>query len=267
MGTDLAGRSPGNGPVIVLSYLHSGANVVQDLLATSADLACTTATGILPLCQMAAETWQRVEGQATQAMSQLALSTVRALVTAQVTTILAGAGKARWCELAVAAPSSLAPFRQVFPQTSFVCVYRNCLDVIRTGVQASPWGLQGQVLTPLLVAYPGNSAAALAAHWANSTEHLLKFEEANPGATHRVRYEDVIADPVHHLDPVRDALGLDVTADRGTLPDAHESTGPEPEVPGFDVPTDLIPGPLRARISHLHAELGYPHQSGDIRAV
>jgi hypothetical protein len=176
-----------NGPVLVLSYPYSGAGHVQDLLAAGTDLACTSSTGIIPLSVAAAEAWRRVEGQPGQAMSRLAVSTIRGLLTAQVAVILAGTGKSRWCELVTAPPSAADPFLQVFPQTGFVCVHRCCGEVIRAGVRASPWGVQGPGLVPYFLSHPGNSVSALAAYWVSSTEQLLAFEAANAGPAYRVR--------------------------------------------------------------------------------
>ncbi len=243
-----------NGPVIVLSYAYSGADLVQNALAADAKLACTSGTGIIPLCAAAAETWRRIEGQQGTALSSLAAASIRGLVTAQVTAILAGAGQARWCELASAAPTAAEPFLQVFPQARFVCVHRACPDVIRAGVQASPWGLHGQGLTPYLLAHPGNSVAALAASWASSAEQLLSFEQANHETSHRVRYEDVAAFPDQALSTVRATLQLG-SGNGASLAQPMPSQ-PDP-VPPAQIPAELISEPLRQRISRLHAELGY----------
>jgi hypothetical protein len=245
------------GPVIVLSYAHSGADRVQYALAAGTGLACTSGTGIIPLCAAAAESWRRIEGRPGQGMSRLAISTIRGLVTAQVTTILAGAGRTRWCELATAAPDAVESFLQVFPGARFVCVHRSCLDVIRDAVQASPWGVHGQGLMPYLLAYPGNSVAALAAYWASAGEQLLAFEQANRETTYRVRYEDVAAHSDRALTTVRAALHLGSAEQHGMI-----QAGPGLPQPGAapedEVPAEMIPEPLRQRISGLHAKLGYP---------
>ena len=254
-----------NSPVLVLSCAYSGAGYVQDLLAAGTDLACTSGTGIIPLSAAAAEAWRRVEDQAGQAMSRLAVSTVRGLLSAQVTVILATAGKSRWCELVTAPPSATDPFRQVFPGTGFVCVHRSCADVIRAGVQVNTWGVYGQGLVPYLLSYPGNSVAALAAYWANSTEQLLAFETENAGAAHRVRYEDVMAAPGQALATVRASLRLDSTAADGAFPGPFEPAKPDTAgsaVPEPAVPVEMIPEPLRGRVSRLHDELGYPPPGG-----
>jgi hypothetical protein len=247
-----------NGPIVILSYPYSGARHVQDILGADTDLVCTSGTGILPLCAVAAETWRRVEGQGAPSMSALAISSIRRMITAQVTVILADAGKARWCELAMAAPGAAELFLRIFPQASFVCVHRCCPDMIKAGVQASPWGL-GEGLGPYLMAYPGNNVAALAAYWAQCAEELLAFEKANPHVVHRVRYDDVTGDPEQGLAALRASLRLGEGADGDAFPEQPGGPGPAgpPPSPGPEVPLTLIPVPLRERVSRLHAELGY----------
>jgi hypothetical protein len=251
-----AGRTS---PVIVLSYAYSGARRVQDILTADADLAATSGTGIIPLCAAAAQTWQRVEGRAGPAMSPLAASTTRALIGAQLTAILASTGKTRWCELATAAAST-APLLQIFPHTAVVGVHRRCLDVIQAAVQDNPWGLGAAGLAAsYLLSYAGNGVAALAAYWAASTEELLAFEKAHPDHTRRVRYEDIIAGNGTAPAALRAWLRL-AGAPTATLPeppDPARAAAPAPP-PGAAVPVEMIPGPLRQRITHLSTELGYP---------
>jgi hypothetical protein len=260
-----ADRHPGDdgsedGPVILLSSAYSGAQRVQDLLAAGTGLACTTATGIIPLCLAAAESWRRVEGRQGPAMSQLAAASIRNLISAQVTTMLAGAGKKRWCELAMTDQSAAQQFLHLVPNAVFICVHRGCLDVIRAGVAASPWGLHGPRLVPYLLSYPGNSVAALAAYWTTCTEELLAFEQANPQITHRVRYEDTTGEPSEALAALRTWLRLH--DDHGiTFPERIDHTEPG-DAPESEVPVEMIPPPLHQRVSHLHAELGYPPLPG-----
>ena len=255
-GLATAGAGAPNSPIIVLSYAYAGAEHVQNALAVGSSLGCTSGTGIIPQCAAAAETWRRIEGQQGTTMSRLATAAIRGLVTAQIAAILASSGQPRWCELATAAPGAAETFLQVFPDAHFVCVHRSCLDVIHAGVQANPWGLQAQSFRPFLLAYPGNSVAALAAYWVTSTEQLLGFERANQHAADRVRYEDVTAQSGQALAAVRAGLGLgDVPpAQRGWLTEAADA----PAEPDATVPAEMIPQPLRQRITQLHAELGYP---------
>lgn len=251
-----AGADASRGPVIVLSCAYAGASQVQSALAAGSELACTAGTGIIPLCAAAADTWRSVENMPGTAMSPLATATIRGLVTAQLTAILANSGKTRWCELATASPGAAEVFLQVFPHARFICVHRRCLEVVADAVRANPWGLQGQGLAPYLLIYPGNSVAALAAYWANSAEQLIEFEHANREVTHRVRYEDVVAHPDQALATVRATLGL-AGAAHPVPPGWLAEPGLPPADPQAEAPAELIPHPLRERISRLHAELGY----------
>jgi hypothetical protein len=251
-----------NGPVIVLACAHSGGARIVEGLAADPSVVATAGTGIIPLCGNAAQVWQQLQGRTGPQLSRLAISTLRALITTQVTMILAEAGKARWCELAIGATSAAQSFLQAFPDTAFVAVHRRSTDMIRAAVQASPWGLHMPRLAPYLSAYQGQTAAALAAHWADSTELLLAFEAANPRVTYRVRYEDAAADSSHALANLRSCLGLSCAVPHeAQLPEPASAGQPASEQmppPETALPAYAIPRPLLDRLTQLHAELGYP---------
>jgi glycerophosphoryl diester phosphodiesterase len=189
-----AGRAGQQRPVIVLAYAYSGAARVQRLLSGSAVLACTSGTGLLPLCDQAAAAWRRVDNRAGP-LSSLAASSIRSLAGGMISIILAEEGKPRWCEISSSPPAAAETFLQLYPGTRFVCLHRSCPDVIRAGIEANPWGLTGTGFAPFAVAYPGSSAAAIAAYWADRTEPLLRFQEAHPAACRAVRYDDLAGHP------------------------------------------------------------------------
>jgi hypothetical protein len=247
-----------NSPVVVLSYAHSGARQVQENLAAGTNLACTRGTGVIPLCAAAAATWQRIERRDAQRMSRLAAATIRGLATAQVTVILAELGKTRWCELATAATAAAGLFAEIFPGTAFVCIHRRCPDMIAAALRARPWGLAGQGFAPYLLAHSGRTVAALAAYWADSTEDLLAFEKASPGAVRRLRREDA-ASTGEALTAVRDWLGLGSPPPwPGLISLPVQESDPATRPGPADIPASLIPAPVRERVNRLHAELGYP---------
>ena len=242
-------------PVIILSYAHSGAALIQQAVAEGAGLACTAATGILPACEAAAMSWARIDNRGDGALSRLAASSIRALISAQLTAILAASGRRRWCELAITAPSAARAFHQVFPSAKFVCVHRACPDVISSINAAYPWGPGGQVPSRFVASYPGNSAAALAAYWAWATEQLLEFEEDCPGVTIRLTYEEFTGDP-SALDAAKSFLRIP-SHSVAPLPQQGEPLrGSEnPGAPFPEVPADMIPEPLGDRIRRLQHQL------------
>jgi Sulfotransferase family len=249
-------------PVVILSYAHSGGRLVQQALADGTTLAPTVATGILPMCEVAATAWAEIDNRRAQAMSRLAILSIRDLVNAQLTVVLAASvGKRRWCELAISAPSTAQTFLQIFPAARFVCVHRACTDVIAAAITAQPWGVGGPAMWRFIVSYPGNSVAAIAAYWASATEQLLAFEAANPQATIRVRYEDVAADAECALKSVRSSLQLNQHAYQQSwpgLPDPVASARESRDREHTQIPVEMIPTDLRKRIDHLGSQLGYP---------
>lgn len=69
------------------------------------------------------------------------------------------------------------------------------MDVIASGMEACPWGLNGYGFDPYIAMTPGNSVVALARFWTDHTFMTLSAEEEYPDRCIRVRYEDLVTDP------------------------------------------------------------------------
>jgi hypothetical protein len=268
------GQTTPGAPVIVLTYPHAGAWRLRSLLEAHADLACTSGTSLLPLCEHAAAAWRSADGSENGPLPRLAAASIRALAASIITTVLARHGKRRWCEIATAPPATAETFLSLYPETTVITLHRAFPDVAYAALHASPWGLSGATLAPFTAAYSDSTAAALAAYWAARTASLLAFEQAHPGHCYRLRYEDL----THGEPPDLPAfLGLDVPAAlryhfadldpsaAGPARDDHTSPTPEDSDPQAPVdgavppmPAELIPAPLLAQVNELAAQLCYP---------
>ncbi len=261
----LAARAPGagrgadqdtpGGPIIVLTYAHAGAELLTHALSASPLLACTSGTGLLPLCHSAAVTWRRIEGQAA-VPTVLAMKSIRNLASTMDGIVRARSGASRWCETAFVGPAAAETFLQVFPATTFLCFHRRLQAVLAEGLRTYALGLAGSPFWPYGDAHPGNSVATIAAYWAACTEPLLDFEATHPQACLRVRHEDLAADPHHRAGKIFSYLGLDtqdLTAQQRQWRDARADATPVPPLP-----PDLIPPQLLAKVVQLDERLGYP---------
>jgi len=253
-------------PVIVLAPAYSGASRVRSLLEGRPDLACTSGTGMLPLCEQALATWQSVDRRPSGQPSSLATTSTRAMTASVMIAILAREGKRRWCEVAAANPRAAEAFLRLYPETRFLCLYRACPGVIRAVLDASPWGITDLTFAPFTSKYPANTAAALTAYWITATAPLLDFEREHPQACLRVRFED-LAEGRDTEDRITSFLGLADAVPQPTLdglsgtvfqsPPGIEQLSPDTES-AADLPADLIPPALLAQANDLLRKLDYP---------
>lgn len=248
-------------PVIVLAYSFSGSQRIGRLLSESGALACTSGTGLLPLCENAAETWRVVDNR-DGPPSALAISSIRALAGSMITVILARTGRSRWCEISFSLPTAAETFLRLYPGTRFICLHRSCPDVIRAGIEANPWGLRDTSIGQFAAAYPGSNAAAVAAYWAERTESLLRFEAAHPAACLRVSYETLASQPGQVAEAIFTFLDLTPGSPDIPSPGADAVAVPteraDPQVRDTPALASYIPAPLQQAVNRLQDRLGYP---------
>jgi hypothetical protein len=257
-GATVPADRPSSAPVIVLAPAYAGASTLRSLLEDQPDLACTSGTGLLPLCEQAMATWRNADGRQAGTPSSLASTTTRALATSVITSILAREGKRRWCEVAAANPQAAEAFLRLYPGTRFVCLYRACSGVVRAVLDASPWGITDPAFAPFTTKYPVNMAASLTAYWVAATGPLLTFEREHRESCLRVRFEDL--DPGAPVEErITAFLGLE-DAVRRPVP----ATRDEPRLVPWsteltaDLPANLIPPALLTQANDLLKQLDYP---------
>jgi hypothetical protein len=257
------GLSRGTEPLIILTFACGGAELLRSALARDPDLACTWGTGALPLCRQATMVWRRAEGGRRTTASLLARKSVYTLISAQISMILADAGKRRWCETALSPTECAESFLEIFPNSKFICFHRNCAGMISAGMRS---GFGDIVMRER--GYSSDELNSLASYWAYRSESLLAFEAAHPDLCQRVLYEDLESRGAEVAWHALDALTL--TADTATSRVREgnwpvTSTDEIPAVQAADIGclTDGISPELRERIESVLSELGYPPLAQD----
>jgi hypothetical protein len=242
-------------PIIVMTYQHAGADLLAEMLSESPSLARTSATGLLPLCHEAIETWRQAE-DVDGLPTSLAVKSVRALASTMITVIMARTDGRRWCETAYVSAPVVRTFLQIFPGTTIVCLHRNLQGLFSEAAHAYPWGLGQTPFWGFSVGHPGNNAATIAEYWAARTRELLDIEATHPDLCLRLRYEDLAADRDGQTGKVFAALGLDPDERRVLrVPDQPATDGPARFTP--PVTTSQIPPMLMPTIRDLLTTLGY----------
>jgi len=82
------------------------------------------------------------------------------------------------------------------------------MDMIRSGLDACPWGLTGYGFDEYIVGSPGNAVLALARYWLDNATLIHEVEKEHSQRCHRIRYEDLVQDPEETMREVYAFVGV-----------------------------------------------------------
>ncbi len=273
-------------PVFVLCNGRSGSTLLRFILDAHSELACPPETNLPALCAQLATVWSLIEGAPLSAnrgdeppqIPEAAIAGVRETMNRMVGSYLARRGKKRYCDKSLGTARYAPLLARVYPHARFVCVYRHPMDVIASGLDACPWGLNGYGFDPYIAATPGNAVMALASFWADSVRTALAVEEEFAGQCVRVRYEDLVTAPETVAAGLFEFLGVAAAPGitQACFSAERERFGPgdhkiwhttkitaDSVGRGWSVPAGMIPPHLLEVINEMAAALGYLPVDGD----
>ncbi|HEV2375684.1 MAG TPA: sulfotransferase [Streptosporangiaceae bacterium] len=261
-------------PVFVLCCGRSGSTLLRFLLDAHPDLACPPETFLPWLCAQLVRVWNLMDTGGRENCTAVApevLTGVRETIDRIVGPHLSAQGKKRYCDKNLGTASHADAVTRVFPDAKFLCLYRHPMDMIASGIEACAWGLNSYGFDSYAAASPQNNVLAVARYWADYTSAILSVEERFPERCHRIRYEDLVADPEHVMGEVFSFIGVPPMpgvssscftrrerigrGDRkiwDTSKVSHTSVGR-----GWQVPADMIPAPATERLNSLARKLHY----------
>jgi len=269
-----------NDPVFVLCMARSGSTLLRFLLDAHPELACPPETKVPVLCTQLASIWSMLEGVAlsdepaddADKVPESALAGVRRMFGDLTGEYLRRRGKRRYCDKSLGVAAQVPVLVKMFPGARFICLYRHPMDMIASGIEACPWGLNGYGFDPYAANAPGNSVHALAHFWVDNATSILAAEERFPEHCHRVLYEDMVTDPETVAAGIFEFLGVSpapgishacFSTDREPLGPAdfkiwHTSEiRPDSVGRGWALPAQHIRPAMRDAVNELTARLGY----------
>lgn len=267
-------------PIFVLCAARSGSTLLRFLLDAHPDLACPPETNVPALCGQLANVWSLIEGAPLSAnrgdeppdIPEAAIVGVRETMERMTGSYLARRGKKRYCDKTLGTARFAYLMQRIWPETKFICLFRHPMDVIASGIEAGPWGVNGYGFDPYIAATPGNSVQALAHFWLDNAATILAASEQYPELCHQVRYEDIVADTQAVADELFEFLGVDpvpgiaeacFAAERERFGPAdykiwHTSRITSDSVGrGWTIPAGLIFPHIRVAVNELCRKLGY----------
>jgi protein-tyrosine sulfotransferase len=269
----------GNSPIFILSCHRSGSTLLRFILDTHpviysppeiflGNAAFAWATFLAGLhgklfepAMINAQDYQEILVQIQQLIDQ------------QMSAAVARKGKRIWCEKTPDNMDHLELIDALFPRARYLCLYRHCLDVVKSGIEISD---RIPVLLPFLYSSRGHLVTALIRYWTEWNSKLQRFEAARPQRCHRLYYESLVSDPKGTLASLFSFLELDwdeglvdaVFAEnhdvgvedfkaRQTRRIHHDSLGR-----GSDVSLGGVPEKSLEEMRRLLTALGYPPAPG-----
>jgi hypothetical protein len=306
----VSGLSACADPVFVLCAGRSGSTLLRFLLDSHPALVCPPETRIPWLCTQMVSAWSVLEGASAgnaadesdnsnrpgtggqpsaggeasaggereagvdhgAAVPAAVLAGLRQSFDPMIAAYLAHSGKERYCDKSLGGAMHSGLLKQMWPGSLFISLYRHPMDVIGSGIEASPWGLSGYGFEGYAAGNPGNSVAALARYWVDYTAEIVGAEDRLGESCLRVRYEDLVAEPEAEARRLFDFLGVSAVPGitetifsrrrQRTGPGDHKiwkttRIGGDSVGRGWDVPAGLIPPPLLDDVNRLAARIGY----------
>ena len=267
-------------PVFVLCMGRSGSTLLRLVLDSHPDLACPPETNIPALCSQLAVVWSLIEGaplslqrgDAPPVIPEAAIAGIRATMDLMTAPYLVRRGKRVYCDKSLGTAAYANLLLRVYPGARFICLFRHPMDVISSGLEACPWGLNGYGFDRYIADSPGNAVMALARYWTDGAAAIAAVEEQHPGSCHRVRYEELVADPEGVAAEVFGFLGVGQAPGIGeaVFSGEHERFGPADHKiwytsaisqgsvgRGDALPVGLIPPPVLESMNGLLDKLGY----------
>lgn len=207
---------PTNGatpPVFILSCERAGSTLLRYILDTHPEICSPGELFLGRLCEALAHMVDRLSlGRVDAAVTKqderfgLVSAEVRHIVSAWMDAYAATKGKRIWCEKSPRNLLHLHVLNSVFDDGKFICLHRNCMDVVHSGIEATRLGL---MVDPSYYTRNPNQISVLVDSWVDKTTKLLAFEQENASKCHRIRYEDIVARPAETLMPLFAFIGVE----------------------------------------------------------
>ncbi|HEX5720776.1 MAG TPA: sulfotransferase [Thermoanaerobaculia bacterium] len=279
-----------NAPVLILSMMRSGSTLLRYCLDTHPDVFCppeldlgATATGLFRfLAGLEGEGLGAALGASidprTLVRQPEILGSVREILGGLLAEHARRNGKRVWCEKSPSNLQHLAVLESLFPDARCLCLYRGYQDVAHSILEICRYGFVRE-LEPYVRERPENLIEAVVRFWTDENSALLSFERRHAGRCHRLRYEDLVADPEATLQAAFGFLGLPW---RGDLIDSvfktrHGEGVGDPKVGfsnrihrdsvggGRSLPWNRLPGPVLVKANAVMSQIGYSGETPEPR--
>ena len=193
-------------PVFVLSCERSGSTLLRYIIDTHSKVACPSHLYLGNLCSnlnlmlMGTVAQNQIELDET-GKKQFAINETRKIIDNIMNNYIEAKNKQVWCEKTPMNMEYLSILDSIFPDAKYICLYRNCMDVVHSCINLSKYRFLPEHV-PYVHRNPESIIAAMLENWLEKTDRLLAFESAHQDRCFRVKYESIVTQPEETLMPL-----------------------------------------------------------------
>jgi protein-tyrosine sulfotransferase len=189
----------------ILSDARSGSTLLRYMLDTHPEICCPGELYLGELCKNLCWTLSFTTGvlstTSRSEKEQIVVDRARKIVSEIMHTYVQAKKKRIWCEKSPPNIQYLSTLHRLFPDARYICLYRNCLDVVYSLLETNRLGWWPE-LVPYVVSNPDNLVAAMIENWRDRATRLLAFENENPSVCFRIKFEDLVTQPEKVVGPL-----------------------------------------------------------------
>jgi hypothetical protein len=269
-------NSPDARPIFIASPARSGSTLLRYLLRAHPNVYCPAESNYAVACSTLLYTYSVASGDPLDIdrWRQRAIAACRSLADSTLGYYAAERGRSRWCDKSLVNLEHAELMFEIYPESQFILLERDCTDVIASALEACPWGISGFGFDNYIRDTPNNSVVALARYWVDKADQCLAIEDQHPGQTIRITYESLANHTLEVMEKLCAFLDLEFSAawfsDSRVFDQAVERGPRDIKIAyssgivtdsigrGGTIPIGtLIPPPLLSRIDSLRTQLGY----------
>lgn len=208
-------------PIFILSCERSGSTLLRFIIDTHPEICSPGELHLGHLCEDLGHAvdllsvGEVAETTNTDDRLRSVNAEVRRMVTDLMSTYARSKGKRMWCEKTPRNLGYLDVLDSVFPDAKYICLHRNCMDVVHSCLEASKVGFFVDIsyyAKNIPSTYARNAfghASVFADSWADKTSTILAFEREHPEQCFSLKYEELVANPEAILQPMFEFLGVE----------------------------------------------------------
>jgi protein-tyrosine sulfotransferase len=197
-------------PAFILSPARSGSTLLRYIIDTHPAFGSPPELNLGRVCETLYRALYHTGAHTSSATEkeQIICREIRNIIYGFMSTYAAAKGKPNWCEKSPDNLFHLPVLYNVFPDAKYLCLYRNCMDLVHSLMEYNRLQLFEEVIY-FVQKNTGNMVDAMIDYWITQTRATLTFEREHSAQCFHVKYESIVREPVPTLEAMFSFLGVE----------------------------------------------------------